>query len=371
LKTEQTFPDAARALRPRRPWTPLLCLLAATLLLALIPARFSPAGAQDAAPTATSEATGQPQELSAVEVVEAVAPAVVTVINEVRFDDASEDSPAQAVGAGTGFIIDDNGHIVTNQHVVAGGDSFRVVFYDGEERPAELVGSDPVSDLAVVRVEGDLPAIVAFGDSDALRPGQTVLAIGSPLGSFTNTVTQGIVSAIGRDFPGSGTYTNLIQHDAAINPGNSGGPLFNLRGEVVGVNTLGIPETESGPVQGLFFAIPSNAVSAISETLVEQGRMIYPYVGIRYSAVRLTDQDGRTHYGVEIRSVERNSPADDAGLREGDVIIAVNDVPITQTEAFSELLFQHLPGDTIELTIVRNSRTRTIDVTLTERPEDL
>jgi 2-alkenal reductase len=255
--------------------------------------------------------------------------------------------------------------------VVAGGDSFRVIFYDGEEREAELVGTDPVSDLAVVQVKGDVRAIVAFGDSDALKPGQTVLAIGSPLGAFTNTVTQGIVSAIGRDFPGSGSYTNLIQHDAAINPGNSGGPLFNLRGEVVGVNTLGIPETESGPVQGLFFAIPSNSVSTITSTLVEEGRMIYPYVGIRYDIVTLTDQDGDTRYGVQVRTVEEDSPADDAGLREDDVIIAVDGAAITQTEAFSELLFRHQPGDTIELTIVRNNRTRDIDITLTERPEGI
>ncbi len=347
----------------------LACLLAAALVLSLIPAWLAPVGAQDA--ESTTETTEQPQEMSAVEVVEVVAPAVVTVINEVRFEGDDEDSPAQPAGAGTGFIIDNDGHIVTNQHVVAGGDSFRVIFYDGEEREAELVGSDPVSDLAVVQVEGDLPAIVAFGDSDALKPGQTVLAIGSPLGAFTNTVTQGIVSAIGRDFPGSGSYTNLIQHDAAINPGNSGGPLFNLRGEVVGVNTLGIPETASGRVQGLFFAIPSNSVAMITGTLIEDGRVIYPYIGISYTAVTLTDQDGETHYGVQIRQVEDDTPADDAGLREGDVIIAVNDVPITQTEAFSELLFEHQPGDTIELTIVRNSRLRDVDVTLTERPDGL
>jgi 2-alkenal reductase len=370
LNTERT-PAQSGASRVRRGPGPVLALLlAAALLLALIPAGLAPSGAAQETGT-TPETTEQPQDMSAVEVVEAVAPAVVTVINQVRFEEGDEDSPAQAVGAGTGFIVDEDGHIVTNQHVVAGGDSFRVIFYDGEEREAKLVGTDPVSDLAVVQVKGDVPAIVAFGDSDALKPGQTVLAIGSPLGAFTNTVTQGIVSAIGRDFPGSGSYTNLIQHDAAINPGNSGGPLFNLRGEVVGVNTLGIPETESGPVQGLFFAIPSNSVSTISGTLIEAGRMIYPYVGIRYDIVTLTDEDGDTRYGVQIRTVEEDSPADDAGLREEDVIIAVDGTPITQTEAFSELLFRHQPGDTIELTIVRSNRTRDIDITLTERPEGI
>jgi 2-alkenal reductase len=343
-------------------------LIAAALLLSGLSAWSVPGGSaqeEDSTPGATE----QRQEMSTVEVVEAVAPAVVTVINVVEFEGDGASSPAQPAGAGTGFIIDDDGHIVTNQHVVDGGDAFRVVFYDGEEREAELIGEDPISDLAVVKVRGDVPATVAFGDSDALKPGQTVLAIGSPLGSFTNTVTQGIVSAIGRDFPGSGNYTNLIQHDAAINPGNSGGPLFNLRGEVVGVNTLGIPETESGPVQGLFFAIPSNLVNTISGTLIDDGRMVYPYVGIRYDVVTLTDQDGGVHYGAHIQSVEQDSPADDAGLREDDVIIAVEGTPITQTEAFSELLFLHEPGDTIELTIVRNGRTRDVEVTLTERPD--
>ena len=124
-------------------------------------------------------------------------------------------------------------------------------------------------------------------------------------------------------------------------------------------------------MQGLFFAIPSNSVSTITETLIEDGHVVYPYVGIRYESVTLTDQDGNTHYGVLIRTVEDDSPADDAGLREDDVIIAVDGTPITQTEAFSELLFLHEPGDSIEFTIVRDNRTREIDVTLTERPEGI
>jgi 2-alkenal reductase len=206
---------------------------------------------------AQDAATTQP---SAVDIVEQVGPAVVTVINEQRFND-NEGTELEPVGSGTGFIIDDQGHIVTNWHVVDGGDNFEVIFADGTTVSAELVGTDEVSDLAVVKVDGDLPGVVSLGDSDALKPGQPVLAIGSPLGAFTNTVTQGIVSAIGRDFPGSQTYTNLIQHDAAINPGNSGGPLFNFAGEVVGVNTLGIPQASTGEiVQGVFFAIPYNTV---------------------------------------------------------------------------------------------------------------
>jgi 2-alkenal reductase len=297
-----------------------------------------------------------------------VAPAVVTVINEMDFEQGSAGSASQAVGSGTGFIIGGAGHIVTNNHVVAGGDSFSVTFFDGEPRAAEMIGGDPISDLAVVRVDGELPGIVPLGDSDRLRPGQTVLAIGSPLSAFTNTVTQGVVSAIGRDFPGSGTYTNLIQHDAAINPGNSGGPLVDLNGEVIGVNTLGIPETASGPVQGIFFAIPSNAVAGIVASLIGSGRVVYPYVGIRYEPVTLTDRDGERLYGVHVRFVEPGSPADQGGLQEDDVIIELDATPITQTETFSELLFRHLPGETIELTVIRGNRLVSVEITLIERP---
>lgn len=319
--------------------------------------------AQDSTP----ETTQLPQDRSAVDVVEAVAPAVVTVINEVVYDQGSGGGSTQDQGAGTGFIIDADGHIVTNQHVVAGGDAFRVKFANGEERDAVLVGADDVSDLAVVKVDGEMPAVVSFGDSDALKPGQTVLAIGSALGQLSNTVTQGIVSAIGRDFFGS-SYSNLIQHDAAINPGNSGGPLFNLRGEVVGVNTLGIPETDSGsPVQGIFFAIPSNSVAQIAQTLIADGRVVYPFVGVEFNPVVLTDQDGNTSYGVYISKIVADSPAESAGLRVDDVIIALDGDQISQTDTFSELLYRYQPGDTVTITVIRNDRERDIELTLAER----
>src|SRR5262249_45944398 len=173
--------------------------------------------------------------------------------------------------------------------VVAGGQKFIVIFASGEKRDAKLIGEDPISDLAVVQIAGKLPGIVPLGDSDALKPGQAVLAIGSPLGSFTNTATQGIVSATNRDFPdpSASNYTNLIQHDAAINPGNSGGPLFNMSGEVVGVNTLGIPSVNGQPIQGLFFAIPSNSVKKISQLLIKNGSVVYPYFGVGSVTVTL------------------------------------------------------------------------------------
>jgi 2-alkenal reductase len=325
--------------------------------------------AQDATPTtATETATG---ELSAVEVVERVSAAVVTVVNEQTVQGVT--SVMTPVGSGTGFIIDDDGHVVTNWHVVNGGQQFQVIFANGERRDATLIGSDELSDLAVVKVDGGVPGTVPLGDSDALKPGQPVLAIGSPLGSFTNTVTQGIVSATNRDFPdpSGGNYTNLIQHDAAINPGNSGGPLFNMSGEVVGVNTLGIPEENGQPVQGLFFAIPSNTVKRISEILMTEGKVTYPFFGIRYLPVTpqvQVQENLSVDTGVLVTEVSPGGPAEQAGIQVGDVVLALDGQNIDEQNAFSEVLFSHKPGDTVQATIQRGDQQMTLQVTLGTRP---
>jgi 2-alkenal reductase len=346
---------------------------AAAALLGLAVAGPAPAMAAQATPAAE---VGQPA--SAVALVQQVRPAVVTVINEQRSGNpfAPGGTDPQPAGSGTGFVIDDEGHVVTNWHVVDGGEEFTVLFADGEERPATLVGADERSDLAVVDVEGDVPATVPFGDSDALQPGQPVLAIGSPLGAFTNTVTQGIVSALGRTFPdapGSQTvYTNLIQHDAAINPGNSGGPLFNLEGEVVGVNTLGINQVpERGPIQGLFFAIPSNTARQIAAQLIEDGDVSYPYLGIEPEPV--TDElaarfNLAVDEGVLVAAVEPGSPAAEAGIEPGDVIVALDGSPIDRENPLTEFLFAYAPGDTVRATVQRGSEQMDVDVTLGERP---
>ncbi len=315
--------------------------------------------------------------MDAVAVVERVAPAVVTVINRQRVENLFGQDDIQRRGVGTGFIIDDAGHIVTNWHVVNGGNDFEVVFVDGEERPAQLVGADQLSDLAVVRIEGVLPASVPLGDSDTLRVGQPVLAIGSPLGEFTNTVTQGIVSAIGRDFPEQLTqqsiYTDLVQHDAAINPGNSGGPLFNAAGEVVGVNTLGIPEG-----QGLFFAIPSNTVREITTALIEDGRVRYPVLGIEGPFISINEQTA-SQYDLPVdprlclhqcRSRGPLFPAAAAGIEPGDIILAINGTPIDERNSFFELLFEHEPGETVQVTVLRGDEEQTFDVTLGERASE-
>ncbi len=324
-------------------------------------------GAQAATPVAGDTT------MDTVDVVQQVSPAVVTVINEQQR--GSLGGNTQEAGSGTGFIIDDQGHIVTNWHVVDGGDQFEVIFADGTSRPATLVGSDEISDLAVVQVEGDVPAIVSLGDSDALQPGQSVLAIGSPLGTFINTVTEGIVSALGRNLPEVGFYTNLIQHDAAINPGNSGGPLFNLRGEVVGVNTLGITEGASGvSAQGLFFAIPSNTVKEITAKLIADGEVVYPYLGVE-GAVAITEQtasenDLPVDYGVYLQGVVAGGPSADAGLRVGDIILALDGQEINAQNTLTEVLFAHQPGETVTASVQRGNEQLDVEITLGERPTE-
>lgn len=329
----------------------------------------SPAGAQSVTPS---------EAMNPVEVVQEVEPAVVTVVNRQMIEGAGV-SEAVPAGTGTGFFISDDGLVVTNNHVVEGGQDFSVLLANGEEREATLVGADPLSDLAVLQIEGDVPDSVPFGDSDELLPGETVLAIGSPLGTFSNTVTEGIVSAIGRTpeaFLPQATgqesiYTNLIQHDAAINPGNSGGPLFNLAGQVVGVNTLGIPSQAGQPIQGLFFAIPSNTVENVVEQLVETGEVSYPFFGI--ASVPVTDAivaqaDLAVDHGeYVVQDVEPDTPAGQAGIRRGDVITAIGGEEITQNSPFVELLFEYDPGDTVPVTIQRGDETIETEVTLAER----
>src|SRR5215218_1754176 len=304
----------------------------------------SPATAQDGGSTG-----------DAISVVQQVGPSVVTVINQQMFQGFDS---VQPVGSGTGFIIDADGHVVTNWHVVNGGQEFLVILSNGERLPASLVGSDRISDLAEVKVEGAVPAFASFGNSDGLQVGERVLAIGSPLGTYTNTVTEGIVSALGRDLPQS-SYNNLIQHDAAIDPGNSGGPLFNLRGEVIGVNALGVSEDNGQSIQGLFFALPGNQVQNIASRLIADGRVVYPFFGITYQTINwqiAAQADLPVDNGVYISEVSAGGPAEAAGLQPGDIVTAIDGVAVDQQNAFSEVLFLHQPGDTVAVDVLRGDQ---------------
>jgi 2-alkenal reductase len=353
----------------------LLMVIAGMLAFASIGSGLIiPASAQGSVATPAVQMTPE-------DVVAHVAPAVVTVLNlQTTQDIRTGQASTQPQGAGTGFIIDAEGHIVTNWHVVTGGEQFAVILFDGTQLDAELVGSDPRDDLAVVKIDpASVPAVVSFGSSDELRPGQTILAIGSPLGAFTNTVTVGVVSAVGRNMLGSGgacqNYSNLIQHDAAINPGNSGGPLFNLKGEVVGVNTLGIPTDNAGqPVQGLFFAVPSSTVTQAVKQLIETGTIVQPYIGVSFVPI---DPTVATQYnlpaenGIYVTNVTTGGPAAAAGLMVDDIVTAIDGQEISVDKSLADILFNYAPGDTVTLTVLRNGQEISVDLTLEQAPQAL
>ena len=307
--------------------------------------------------------------LTPIQVVEQIGPAVVTVINE-QIEEGETD--AVPTGSGSGFFLDEDGHVVTNQHVVDGGVEFLVVLEDGRELPATLVGADANSDVAVLKVDPPVPAVARIGDSTSLLPGQGVLAIGSPLGNFTNTVTEGIVSALGRTVPddnGGPELLNLIQHDAAINPGNSGGPLVTLTGEVVGINTLGIVDA-----QGLFFAVPTETVTRVAEELIAEGAVDYPYLGLQL--VPLDDEIIAqwalpVDEGFYVQGVVPGSPSDAVGLQVGDIVTAIELERVGERQSMVGALFQYKPGDTVQLTIQRGLNSMRIELPLAERPGDL
>ena len=368
---------------------PLPIAVAAVAALLAVPA--TPAAGPVLAQSAATPPAAAAPPMDAAAVVRRVVPAVVTVVNEQVAASAADlggDAATPVAGAaggdiaaplptgvGSGFFVDDQGHVVTNQHVVDGGDTFEVILDNGEARPATLVGADPLSDLAVLKVDGAVPAALAFGDSGALAVGESVLAVGSSLGDFGGTVTEGIVGALGRDLPsvpGNAPYSNMIQHDAAINPGNSGGPLVDASGAVVGVNTLGINEAPgAGPVQGLFFAIPASSARRVVASLIADGRVRYPYIGASLREVSPGLGIAGTKpgdYGAKIVAVVPNGPAANAGIQPGDVLIGVGDVQMDRQTGFTEALFAHRPGEVVTITLLRDGQQQTVDVTLGERP---
>jgi S1-C subfamily serine protease len=335
-----------------------------------------------AAPSSTATVGDSKQQLlSVADIVEKVNPAVVTVVNQQTFTGFNNNSGSsgtlQPAGTGTGFIINTDGYIVTNNHVVDGAESLQVIFENGNTVDAKLIGADSYTDLAVIQIDGDVPATVPFGDSSTLRQGEPVIAIGSALGDYTNTVTEGIVSGLHRvlsDDQGGASYDNMIQHDAAINPGNSGGPLLNLAGEVIGVNTAVVRQAEPGvSAEGLGFAIPSNTVQEIAKTLIESGKVERPYLGIEYTMLTpqiATTLDVPVQDGALVRSVEAG-PSQDAGIQENDVITKIDGDAVDKDHPLRDVLFKHKPSETVDVELFRpdTKETLTVQVTLGTRPE--
>jgi len=274
-------------------------------------------------------------------------------------------------GLGSGVIINEDGLIVTNNHVAGDSDELQVVLPDGEEVTAKLVGTDPRSDIALIKIEVDhpLPA-VTMGSSDDLRVGEWVLAIGSPF-ALSQTVTQGIVSFLGRDGLGLADYENYIQTDAAINPGNSGGALVNLDGELVGVNTA--IASRSGGYQGIGFAIPASTVQSVVDDLLEFGEVQRGWLGISMQEVssELAKQfDLEDARGVLVADILPDSPAEDSDLQRGDIITLVDGGEFDSPNDFRNIIAAIDPGTETSLTVVRDGRTRRISVTIGSREED-
>jgi 2-alkenal reductase len=308
-------------------------------------------------------------ERTTIQVFETVAPSVVQVV-ALQGRGPAGGEPA---GSGTGFIWDKAGHVVTNDHVIANGASFVVRLASGEVLPAEVVGQAPNYDLAVLRVAraGGLPAPVVIGSSADLKVGQTAYAIGNPFG-LDQSLTTGIISALKRRLPTSGgrEVADVIQTDAAINPGNSGGPLLDSAGRLIGVNTA--IYSPSGTNAGIGFAIPVDVVNRVVPELISSGRVPTPGIGILAGDETLAAQLGVN--GVIVAGVVPGSPAERAGLRGvdpragliGDIIVAVGDEPVRRLSDLTDRLEKARVGDTVSLTILRDSRSQTLEIAVVD-----
>ncbi len=307
-------------------------------------------------------------------------PAVVQIRTGGEIDPNATTIPTS--GVGSGVIFDTNGWILTNRHVVAGSTKVTVELKDGTQYTGTVYGIDTLTDLAIVKVDASALTAAALGDSDGLRVGQLVVAIGSPLGTFSNTVTSGIVSAKGRTIQTEGSQlNNLIQTDAAINPGNSGGPLLDATGAVIGINTAIARDST-----GIGFSIPINLAKPLMEQSVAGQALARPYIGIRF--VRIDGQTAKTlnlpvQDGAYVRildgnqqptdqdAVEAGGPAATAGIKTGDILVSINGKTIDQEHPLDTLLTQFSPGETVQVEIVRGDQHSTTSVKLGTRPPGL
>jgi S1-C subfamily serine protease len=287
-------------------------------------------------------------------VAEKVSPAVVNI--NVRQETNGRPGARPAGGSGSGFVFTPDGFVLTNSHVVHGASRIEVVLSDGQRFPAQLVGDDPHTDLAVIRIHAPSLVPAEFGDSQTIRVGQLAIAIGNPYG-FQCTVTAGVVSALGRSLRSQSgrLIDNVIQTDAALNPGNSGGPLVNSRGEVIGVNTAVIL-----PAQGICFAIAVNTAKFVAARLIKEGRVRRSFIGVAGQNVPLHRRMVRFHNlpvdtGVLVSSVEPGSPAKRAGLSEGDVIVGFDNQPVRGIDDLHRLLTEERVGRKVRLTIIRRA----------------
>lgn len=337
--------------------------------------------------TTTSVATQElsSNENSIADIVDSLSPAIVGITNMQSGGDMFRNSESESVESGTGSGVifkkeGESGYVITNNHVIEGAESIEVTLFSGEKVAAELVGTDALTDIAVLKIDANhVTAVAELGDSASLRTGENVIAIGNPLGEeFSRTVTQGIISGVDRTIDvttSEGDWAlNVLQTDAAINPGNSGGPLINMSGEVIGINSLKI--SDSG-VEGLGFAIPSNDVLPIADELMKNGKLQRPFIGV--GLVEMSEipenylQENMklpedVKEGVIVGNVSQGSPADEAGLQQQDIIVSMNDTAITNASELRKFLYTETEiGEEVKITLYRAGEKLTVTIKLTNR----
>ena len=265
---------------------------------------------------------------------------------------------------GSGFVLTEDGYVVTNYHVVEGGTTYTVVTSDGDEYAATLTGGDETNDVAVLKVDGVALNPVELGSSDDLIVGDQVVAIGNPLGELTSTLTVGYISGKNRDVSTDGTSINMLQTDASINSGNSGGPLFNMKGQVIGITTAKYSgNTSSGAsIEGIGFAIPIDDVKGMLQEIMDNGYVSRPYMGVYI-------RDTAEGIGVYVESLEPLGPAYLAGMRSGDIIVQLGNSPVTSINSLSRALYAYKVGDTAKVTVYRNRQLLELTITFMEKPQ--
>jgi len=313
------------------------------------------------------------EESAVIEVVEKTSPAVVSILADTVEFDIERGPVSSQQGIGTGFIIESDGLVLTNDHVVSNRSiKYTVLTNNGQKYPVTKIDRDPSNDFAILKIDAkDLPTL-SLGDSDSLKVGQKSVAIGNALGRFTNTVTVGVISGIGRGISASSdsgllsaTIDNVIQTDAALNPGNSGGPLLDLSGKVIGINFA-----ISQAAENIGFVIPINTIKPVLEGYKKEGKIIKPYIGISYEIVTKDIASVRNlPEGAYIRRVLPGTPADIGGLRSGDVITQINGEDLNEDNTLASVLNKYKVGDTVELKINRDGKTLKVKVTFGEAPQ--
>lgn len=276
-----------------------------------------------------------------------------------------------SAASGSGFILSDDGYVLTNYHVVEGSSSISVAMYDGQSYDAQLIGYDEGNDIAVLKIEAENLAPVILGNSDNLNVGDSVVAIGNPLGELTFSLTSGAISALERQITmSSGTTMNLMQTDCAINSGNSGGALFNLYGEVIGITNAkysGSGSSNQASIDNIGFAIPMNQARKIFESIIEKGYYSKPYIGVSVADVSEETQSYGLPQGAAVRGIAEDSPAAKAGLQINDIITGVNGSAITSSQELVTIVGKSAPGDTLQLKVYRKGQTIDLTITVAEQ----